>query len=26
VDFIEATRIIKQTLPYEKVSGGVSNV
>ncbi|NOZ52150.1 MAG: methionine synthase [Gammaproteobacteria bacterium] len=26
VDFIEATRIIKQTLPYVKVSGGVSNV
>ena len=26
VDFIEATRIIKQTLPYAKVSGGVSNV
>ena len=26
VDFIEATRLIKQTLPYAKVSGGVSNV
>jgi 5-methyltetrahydrofolate--homocysteine methyltransferase len=26
VDFIEATRIIKQTLPYTRVSGGVSNV
>ena len=26
VDFIEATRIIKQTLPYAQVSGGVSNV
>ncbi|MBA4143476.1 MAG: methionine synthase [Nitrosospira sp.] len=26
VDFIEATRIIKQTLPCTKVSGGVSNV
>jgi len=26
VDFIEATRIIKNTLPYAKVSGGVSNV
>jgi 5-methyltetrahydrofolate--homocysteine methyltransferase len=26
VDFIEATRIIKQNLPYAKVSGGVSNV
>ncbi len=26
VDFIEATRIIRQTLPYAKVSGGVSNV
>jgi len=26
VDFIDATRIIKQTLPYAKVSGGVSNV
>ncbi len=26
VDFIEATRIITQTLPYAKVSGGVSNV
>ena len=26
VDFIEATRIIKQTLPLAKVSGGVSNV
>jgi 5-methyltetrahydrofolate--homocysteine methyltransferase len=26
VDFIEATREIKQRLPYAKVSGGVSNV
>ncbi len=26
VDFIEATREIKQTLPHAKVSGGVSNV
>ncbi|HEY5227092.1 MAG TPA: dihydropteroate synthase, partial [Opitutaceae bacterium] len=26
VDFFEATRIIKDTLPYAKVSGGVSNV
>jgi 5-methyltetrahydrofolate--homocysteine methyltransferase len=26
VDFIEATRIIKQILPYAKISGGVSNV
>lgn len=26
VDFIEATRVIKQTLPHAKVSGGVSNV
>jgi 5-methyltetrahydrofolate--homocysteine methyltransferase len=26
IDFIEATRQIKQTLPYVKVSGGVSNV
>ncbi len=26
VDFIEATHVIKQTLPYAKVSGGVSNV
>ena len=26
VDFIEATRRIKQNLPYAKVSGGVSNV
>lgn len=26
VDFIDATRIIKQTLPYAKISGGVSNV
>ena len=26
VDFIEATRIIKQTLPHCRVSGGVSNV
>ena len=26
VDFIEATREIKQTLPYARISGGVSNV
>ncbi|GAB4248810.1 MAG: methionine synthase [Acidobacteriota bacterium] len=26
VDFIEATRRIKQTLPYAKVSGGISNL
>ncbi|MFN3537615.1 MAG: dihydropteroate synthase, partial [Brevundimonas sp.] len=26
VDFIEAVRVIKQTLPHAKVSGGVSNV
>ncbi len=26
VDFIEATRIIRETLPHAKVSGGVSNV
>ena len=26
VDFFEATRLIKQTLPHAKVSGGVSNV
>lgn len=26
VDFIEATRTIKQTLPYARISGGVSNV
>ncbi|MFI4949973.1 MAG: dihydropteroate synthase, partial [Caulobacterales bacterium] len=26
VDFIEATRTIKQTLPHARVSGGVSNV
>ena len=26
LDFIEATRIIKQTLPYAKISGGVSNI
>ena len=26
VDFIEATREIKKTLPYAKVSGGISNV
>jgi len=26
VDFIDATRTIKQNLPYAKVSGGVSNV
>jgi len=26
VDFIEATRIIKQTLPHAMISGGVSNV
>ncbi|MGW8184405.1 MAG: methionine synthase, partial [Burkholderiales bacterium] len=25
-DFIEATRVIRSTLPYAKVSGGVSNV
>ncbi len=25
-DFIEATRLIRQTLPYAKISGGVSNV
>ena len=25
-DFIEATRVIKSTLPYAKVSGGLSNV
>jgi 5-methyltetrahydrofolate--homocysteine methyltransferase len=25
-DFIEATRIIRRTLPYAKVSGGVSNI
>src|SRR5688572_27467353 len=25
-DYIEATRIIRQTLPYAKISGGVSNV
>ncbi len=25
-DFIEATRIIRQTLPYAKVSGGLSNI
>ncbi|MBI3043103.1 MAG: methionine synthase [Betaproteobacteria bacterium] len=25
-DFIEATRVIRQTLPYAKVSGGVSNI
>ncbi len=25
-DFIEATRIIKHTLPYAKVSGGLSNI
>jgi len=25
-DFIEATRVIRQSLPYAKVSGGVSNV
>lgn len=25
-DFIEATRVIKDTLPYAKVSGGVSNI
>ncbi|TRX55807.1 methionine synthase [Thalassomonas sp. M1454] len=26
VDFIEATKVIKETLPYAMVSGGVSNV
>lgn len=26
VDFIEATRIIKETLPHVKVSGGLSNI
>jgi len=26
LDFIEATRVITETLPYAKVSGGVSNV
>jgi 5-methyltetrahydrofolate--homocysteine methyltransferase len=26
VDFIEATRVIKQTLPHVRISGGVSNV
>ncbi len=26
VDFIEATRVIKEKLPYAKISGGVSNV
>jgi len=26
VNFIEATRIIKSTLPYCKVSGGISNI
>ena len=26
VDFIEGTRVIKQTLPFARVSGGVSNV
>ena len=26
VDFIEATRVIKETLPHAKVSGGLSNV
>ncbi|HTJ79193.1 MAG TPA: methionine synthase [Rariglobus sp.] len=26
VDFIEATRIIKETLPHAKVSGGLSNI
>ncbi|BBL35008.1 methionine synthase [Nitrosomonas stercoris] len=26
VDFIEATRAIRETLPYAKISGGVSNV
>ncbi|HSO08074.1 MAG TPA: methionine synthase [Pelomicrobium sp.] len=26
IDFIEATRIIRQTLPYVKVSGGLSNI
>jgi len=26
VDFVEATRVIKQTLPHARISGGVSNV
>jgi len=26
VDFIEATKVIKQTLPHARISGGVSNV
>ena len=26
VDFIEAVRVIKATLPYARISGGVSNV
>jgi 5-methyltetrahydrofolate--homocysteine methyltransferase len=26
VDFVEATRRVKQTLPYARISGGVSNV
>ena len=26
IDFIEATRVIKQALPHAKVSGGVSNI
>ena len=26
VDFVEATKVIKQTLPFARVSGGVSNV
>ena len=26
VDFIEGTRVIKQTLPFARISGGVSNV
>src|SRR5579862_4114608 len=26
VDFIEATRVIKETLPHARISGGVSNV
>ena len=25
-DYIEATRVIRQTLPYAKISGGVSNI
>src|SRR3990172_6920089 len=25
-DYIEATRVIRQTLPYVKISGGLSNI